>query len=302
MKSVFSSKNLIWLFLLLSFLNAQTSINSNSTWTYFFGGQDWGTRFPICRGASQSPINIDTRLVIPLTGNIPLMRLQLRTNDAYISYNFNKNISTTGQFAIMHVILNNGSIIQYNGTQFGVHSPSEHTIDGVHGDIELQFIFHLPPELSHTFNYTILSLIYKNSTNEKSHFFEAWNVTTSTAHTHFNMAEAFEADFLKTRGYYTYFGSLTVPPCEESVQWFVVDEMLPIEDEHIHNIQKHFKHNETFAEGHGNNRKIQPLDDRTIVSQRAVSSDFLIKGAIMIDHFSFIPSIWLIAVLLIFSI
>jgi carbonic anhydrase len=67
-------------------------------------------------------------------------------------------------------------------------------------------------------------------------FFEKWNPTKQfQAH---NLTEEFDVsinmkDLIgnaigQDYTYYTFHGSLTVPPCSEIINWFVLDEPLPI--------------------------------------------------------------------------
>jgi carbonic anhydrase len=42
------------------------------------------------------------------------------------------------------------------------------------------------------------------------------------------------AGFLPTdRGYWTYTGSLTIPPCTEGVRWFIYEQVLPVSREQL---------------------------------------------------------------------
>jgi carbonic anhydrase len=57
------------------------------------------------------------------------------------------------------------------------------------------------------------------------------------------------------RGYYTYAGSLTTPPCSEGVRWFVLKQPVTVAPEQI----------ETFARRYPNNaRPVQPLNARLV--------------------------------------
>jgi carbonic anhydrase len=59
----------------------------------------------------------------------------------------------------------------------------------------------------------------------------------------------------KNRGYYTYLGSLTTPPCTEIVTWYVLKSATQLSAEQV----------ETFKKYYSNNvRPVQPLDGRTI--------------------------------------
>ena len=69
------------------------------------------------------------------------------------------------------------------------------------------------------------------------------------------------ADFSE---YWSYPGSLTVPPCVEGIKWTVIKKPLPISDAQLNAFNAFFSDNENFAGGLGNNRLIQPLKARTL--------------------------------------
>jgi carbonic anhydrase len=48
---------------------------------------------------------------------------------------------------------------------------------------------------------------------------------------------------LNTDKIYNYAGSLTVPPCEESVNWIVIDDPQPISDSQIADLQAYWANN-----------------------------------------------------------
>ena len=59
-----------------------------------------------------------------------------------------------------------------------------------------------------------------------------------------------------TRGYYTFTGSLTTPPCTESVTWFVLKTPSQISRDEIGLFAQHYPHNA---------RPLQAANHRTIV-------------------------------------
>src|SRR5262249_16344247 len=61
------------------------------------------------------------------------------------------------------------------------------------------------------------------------------------------------------RGYYTFPGSLTTPPCTENVTWFVLKQTLNLASEEI----------ERFCQRYPNNaRPTQPLHDRIVLQSK----------------------------------
>lgn len=61
------------------------------------------------------------------------------------------------------------------------------------------------------------------------------------------------------RGYYTFTGSLTTPPCSEGVTWFVLKNPSSISAEQLATFAKRYPHNA---------RPLQPLNNRVVVMTR----------------------------------
>jgi carbonic anhydrase len=61
------------------------------------------------------------------------------------------------------------------------------------------------------------------------------------------------------RGYYTYMGSLTTPPCSENVQWFVMKQPVQVSAEQIAIFSRLYRNNA---------RPVQPSSGRLIKESR----------------------------------
>ena len=61
------------------------------------------------------------------------------------------------------------------------------------------------------------------------------------------------------RGYYTYVGSLTEPPCTEGVRWFVLKQPLEVPGRHIREFQAIFGRNV---------RPVQALNARPVLASQ----------------------------------
>jgi carbonic anhydrase len=61
------------------------------------------------------------------------------------------------------------------------------------------------------------------------------------------------------RGYYTFDGSLTTPPCTEHVRWFVLKSPVQASARQVQQFATRYSHNA---------RPIQPLNDRTVAQTR----------------------------------
>ena len=61
------------------------------------------------------------------------------------------------------------------------------------------------------------------------------------------------------RGYYTFTGSLTTPPCSEDVTWFVLKQPVEISKPEESAFAKRYAHNA---------RPVQPLNGRSVLMSR----------------------------------
>lgn len=66
--------------------------------------------------------------------------------------------------------------------------------------------------------------------------------------------------------FWSFDGSLTTPPCTEGIRWTVLKEVQPISDAQLQKFTQLWADNTAFAAGKGNNREVQPLNDRTLYS------------------------------------
>ena len=65
------------------------------------------------------------------------------------------------------------------------------------------------------------------------------------------------------QGFYHYKGSLTTPPCSEIVNWYVLEEVLFMDEEDYQPFYEHF-YETAFSNGNGNFRKLQNPNGREV--------------------------------------
>jgi carbonic anhydrase len=133
-------------------------------------------------------------------------------------------------------LINNGHTImatpKYGGTltidrdvftlsQFHFHTLSEHTVEGKRGVMELHAVF-----IDSQNNYAVIGVLYKigkpNRFLEKLITAGLPKLTTLAPVTIDSLG--LDDAFTDTSRYYTYPGSLTTPPCSETVTWLVLQQ------------------------------------------------------------------------------
>jgi carbonic anhydrase len=146
--------------------------------------------------------------------------------------------------------------VTYQLKQFHFHRPSEESIHGKTSDMVAHLV-HADAEghlgvvavlLEHGKDNALIRELWKHIPKEKEReaLLEAVKINV--------------ADLLpKDRGYYTFEGSLTSPPCSEGVTWFVLKQRMPISADEVARFSKIYPHNA---------RPAQPLHERVVRETR----------------------------------
>jgi len=212
---------------------------TGSSWEYAgkTGPLNWGRLDPTYKacgsGHEQSPIDLrGARL------NKALAPLEFHYKAGSVT------LENNGHTIIAHV--NPGSYlvaggVRYELQSFEFHHPSEHAVKGKLTDMDV--------ELLHKSADGKLAVVAVRFTMERGDpnavMAALWPHLPKTTGTTEKVAEFVNAGgFLPAdRGYWTYTGSLTAPPCTESVQWFVLEEPLSVSLGQVHQFQSIFKMN-----------------------------------------------------------
>jgi carbonic anhydrase len=218
---------------------------------------DWS---PCGGGTNQSPIDIDQTV----RAELPEMRAQFQP--ARLKIIHQKHVADE---------INNGHTIQVNYTQgdtlgigdeafalaqYHFHSPSEHTVGGKQYPMEMHLV-HQSPEGK----LAVIGVFIEEGAHNAA-FDPIWTNLPKTKGVEMHLENlTIDVDQLlpyKTTSY-RYDGSLTTPPCSEGVKWIVMTTPIQLSKDQIGAFR---------AIVHGNNRPVQPLNGRSVVTDRVVAS------------------------------
>ena len=230
------------------------SIHNNETkhWTYEgeTGPEYWTAieKQSDCGGLRQSPINIiDIDTEIDKT----LISLNLYYSNDVKIHNVNNNGHTIQyNFEQGDYILLNDE--KYNLKQIHFHEASEHTINGVRYPLEMHMV-----HLSEDSKIAVLGIMAIEGESSEpftflEHYLPIYPGETATINSKFDL----NLNLPKNKDYYTYNGSLTTPPCSETVQWFIFKNPISISLEQVKLLKALMPLN--------NYRNEQPLNNRII--------------------------------------
>ena len=205
-------------------------------------------------GRSQSPIDIVTKDVI--TADLPQLEFETSPTELTVLNNGHT----------IEVISPGGSTLEFRGqkytlTQYHFHAPSEHTIDGKHADMEVHFV-----HSNGAGHLAVVAVLYDEGEEDHPFFL---SILKDDAPVNPGEEKVFPDQEIDVAGYfppsakqhkyYMYDGSLTTPPANEGVRWFVCTEKVQLSRAQIDAVHKLYFHN---------NRPIQPIYARTVLTPR----------------------------------
>ena len=198
-------------------------------WSYS-NNYKWGRDFPICNGESQSPINIDTSIVKDI-GYLKELATLYKPSTCHV---INKNNTPTFRY-------DPGSYIKFEGVlyslqKFTIHTPSMHTINGEHYDVEI-CLYHCanPTDCNDRGGIAFSILMKSGPANSKANLFlsqfinqipqgETDKEVEIPVSPNWNIKNIFP----KNKRFFYYKGSLPHPPCKEVWEWVVFEESVII--------------------------------------------------------------------------
>merc|ERR1712048_454785 len=152
---------------------------------------------------------------------------------------------------------------QYRMLQYHVHFPSEHSIDGKLVAGEIHFV-HQKVGSGGLDDLMVIGVLYNEGA--KDDILTAMGLGEEKK-TYPIETPALNIDvYLEKKGimgsFYTYDGSLTTPPCTESVRWVVMEKPLTASKAQIEGFKKYFE--VPNKAGGVNNRPVQEQNERVL--------------------------------------
>jgi len=232
----------------------------------------WVNQYPECGGSAQSPIDI------PASG-ISINKTKLNAsydntvgvNETISLMNNGHTLQVNGNFGALH--LPDGT---YDAQQLHFHFASEHTVKGKQFAGEMQIV-HQKRGATGMNDLAVLAVLLEPFTEGGS----GGALPTAESADFFALIGMADSQHLPEEGhaaerplgtavklgpvlrpqlegkFYHYKGSLTTPPCSETVHWFVFDHPMFISSDIIWDFKVLFP-------SPANHRPVQPLNDRPI--------------------------------------
>lgn len=226
----------------------------NENWNYDNHGEDWEGK---CKeGSMQSPIDLpDLEKVIysPVTPLFKFDEIEAKVPVTTVEgeYIENGNIKIkymNGAIRVLHPNL--GKIVTLNGNvyiaeEITVHTPSEHLKEGKRFDMEIQFIFYGVSK-GDIAKQVVLSFLFEKKAGFYNKFvddLDFYSLPNQKDPEKFILNNLFiprifhsvtgdndseDVISLKPFSFYTYEGSLTMPPCSEDTIHYIAAETIPI--------------------------------------------------------------------------
>lgn len=239
-------------FVTTTLATAQTAATANTPWEYSGnrGALNWGKLDPAYKtcsqGNEQSPIDIRGAHL-----NKALKPIEFH----YITGSV--TLENDGHTIVAHV--NPGSYmiaggVRYELQEYDFHHPTEHAVQGKLSEMDV----HLLHKSADGKVAIIAVRLVEDRDKPNAVLAMLWPHLPTTAGKTAKVTEIVNPGGLlpSDRGYWTYKGSLTTPPCTEGVQWFVLENEIALSREQLRAFAAIFKMNSRPLQGK-NGRRIE---------------------------------------------
>jgi len=242
--------------------------SAGNVWTYrgALGPDHWHLDYPHCGGTRQSPISIVTEDVVVDTDRLTPIVFSGYDIIGGVDMTLGNNGHTVqvDLLASTNEITGGGLPGTFVAKQFHFHwgaadnRGSEHDINGQHFPMEMHVVHYnkkygnLDNALNKTDGLAVLGFFFKVG-RFNAHFEEVINHYTEIKFkgNSVNISSIPLIDFIPAslNHYYRYSGSLTTPPCYESVTWTLFNETIEIAEEQLEKFRTTIFENDDTHDG-----------------------------------------------------
>jgi carbonic anhydrase len=152
----------------------------------------------------------------------------------------------------------------YQLLQFHFHAPSEHTVSGRSSPMELHLVHQ-----DNLGTLAVVGVLLEIGAQPNASITEIFEHAPGDEGSTETGGAVDARDLLpRSRGYYTYSGSLTTPPCTEGVRWFLLRRPVQVSAETVeafHALIGDFPGYDGFED---DNRPVRPLNGRAVLRKR----------------------------------
>ncbi|XP_033018634.1 receptor-type tyrosine-protein phosphatase zeta isoform X3 [Lacerta agilis] len=236
------------------YIRQQRKIIEEVDWSYSgaLNQTNWGKKHPACNGAKQSPINIDEDLT---RVNVNLKELKFQgwekeSAEGTLIYNTGKTveINLANEYYVigggLEAVFKASKIMFHWGKCNISHDGSEHSIDGQKYPLEMQIYCYdsnqfvdLDKAIEGNGKLRALSILFEVGLEDNMDYNSIIDGVASVSR--FGKKTELEPFILlnllpnATDRYYTYNGSLSTPPCSETVEWIIFKDTVNISENQL---------------------------------------------------------------------
>lgn len=228
-------------------------------WTYkgANGPEHWAEKFPECGHTQQSPVDIEAAR----TSALPAIEFHYQPAPLFITNNGHTIQVSFPPGKTPENTIKIGDE-EYRLLQFHFHQPSEEKLHGRSSDLVVHLV-HGRGEGANQ-RLAVIAVLFHRAAGKPNPLLAAiWkHIPQSVSHEPQEVAgvEIDASGFLPSqRGYYTYSGSLTTPPCSEIVTWYILRKTVPISNAQLAAFEKYYVNNA---------RPLQAMNGRVVLQSK----------------------------------
>lgn len=196
--------------------------------------EHWTNCYSDCGGTAQSPIDISQTMTDKTLGDLQMdyqaTPVELVNNGHTVKFDYHKHgtIKYQGE--------------DYDLAQFHFHTVSEHTVNGKHYPMEVHLVH---KNASGTKLLVVGIFVKEGQENAFLKTFSSHLPADAPGYNSFAEAKTVNVKDLypANQAYYTYSGSLTTPPCSQTVRWIVMEDPVEASADQLHSFEGVLHHN-----------------------------------------------------------